>query len=224
MKKLENLKDIYKEYHNLFSKLSIECICHWKDDEREMEIEQQRIDKVRAKKEEIEEEYKQWKLDNGLLEQCVDWSNELFGFTQWIDEEPFYRDWGSDGEVYESMIESIQAIDENEVNRFIENARKALNSIGYTQEKDYYEVHEFITFVEIINKEMRYKEYVSCDLTFAVDILENRKLWIPYRFGFDKCIENVAKEVDWVFLSFYEEEWGESNWDDDFDEDDYYID
>jgi hypothetical protein len=58
----------------------------------------------------------------------------------------------------------------------------------------------------------------------GMDILENRQLYIPYREDFIECLKKVAKEVDLVFLSFYEEEWGEREEEWEFDEDEYYKD
>ena len=113
-----------------------------------------------------------------------------------------YRDWFSDNDLYKEVIESIKNVDENEVEKFVNNARKALNYIGYTHEYDIWEVHDYIDYIEIINSNMRYDIPDGCMSVLAMDILENRKLWVPYKFGFKECLENVAKEIDEVFLKY----------------------
>ena len=225
MGKIELLKDVYKEYHELFGKMDIECVMYCTDDESEMEKEQLRVDEARKKKEELYEEYNQWKLDNDLLEQCVDWSNELFGFTQWIDEKPFYKDWCTDNETFDKVINSIHSINEYEVEKFIKNAKKALEYAGLTESEDIYEIYDYLDYIRIINTDMRYGIPNGCDSVFAMDILENRKLWVPYRFGFDKCLENVAELVDKIFLH-YEDYDDCDTWEEEPSEidDDYYID
>jgi hypothetical protein len=56
----------------------------------------------------------------------------------------------------------------------------------------------------------------------AMDILENRKLWVPYREGFSDCLKNVSDEIDSTFLRFNLSDWEELEWEEEFDEDDYY--
>lgn len=225
MGKIELLKEVYKEYHELFGKMDIECVMHCTDDESEMEKEQLRVNEARKKKDELYEEYNQWKLDNDLLEQCVDWSNELFGFTQWIDEKPFYKDWATDSETYDKVMNSIHSINEQDVKDYVSNAKKALELVGLTEEKDYYEIYDYLSYIECINTNMRHGIPDGCESVFALDILENRRLWVPYRFGFDKCLENVAEQVDRIFLTY--EDYDECDtWEEELSEidDDYYID
>jgi hypothetical protein len=49
MEKIELLKEVYKDYHELFGKMDIECIMYHTDDESEMEKEQLRVDRARKK-------------------------------------------------------------------------------------------------------------------------------------------------------------------------------
>lgn len=134
-----------------------------------------------------------------------------------------YRDWFSDEDLYKEVMDSIKSIDEKEVEKYIENARKVLLSINYRPEYDIWEVHEYLDYIECINKNMRYGTPDGCMSVLAMDILENRQLWTPYKFGFKECLENVAKEIDNVFLNYDDSVW--SNYEEyEFDDDEYYLD
>ena len=101
---------------------------------------------------------------------------------------------------------SIQKVNENEVKKFVDNARKALESIGYLREEDWYETHEYIDYIEHHNKYTRYGIYDASMSILATDILENRGLWEMHENEeFEDCIEKVAKEVDITFLGWLKE-------------------
>ena len=226
MKNLEELKKEYKEWHEIFSQLSYERTIRISEGmsalEEEMEVERAR--KVGEKIEKLEGEYDKWKEENDLFDIALEWSEELYGFVKWEDERHFYKDWLSDHETSRSVDESIQAVDEKEVEKFIENARKALYSIGYTHDFDVYETHDYIDYIEYINRDMRHDIPNGCMSILAMDILENRKLWVPYREGFSDCLKKVSEEIDSTFLhfdlSYWEEPEGECYIEDD---EDYYI-
>jgi hypothetical protein len=122
-------------------------------------------------------------------------------------------------------MNSIHSINEYVVKDYVSNAKKALELIGLTEEKDYYEIYDYLSYIECINTNMRYGIPDGCESVFALDILENRRLWVPYRFGFDKCLENVAEKVDRIFLTYEDyDDW--DTWEEEPSEidDDYYID
>lgn len=224
MKNLEELKKEYMEWHKTFRELSYERVRHYREGMStiEEEMENERVRKVVEKIEKLEKEYDKWKDENDLFDIALKWSEELYGFVTWEDERHFYEDWLSDDETNKKVHDSIEAIDEKEVEVFIENARKALDSIGYTHEYDVYETHDFIDYVEYINRDLRHGIENGCMSILAMDILENRKLWVPYREGFKECLINVAQEVDKTFLHFDLSLWEGPEWEEEFDEDDYY--
>ena len=194
--------------------LSDEELTRLEKEYKEYNIEHDKVlDKVLAieqEKEDLEVIYNAWKEENDIFEKCKEWGNELFGHYPWRDEYD-YEDWASDPETGAKVDKSIAELDENEVAKFIDNARNALNSIGYTRDEDYREVHDYIDYIEYINRDMRHDIPNGCMSVFSLDILENRGLWIPYKEGFKECIEKVAKEVDSAFLHWlkdmeYEEE------------------
>lgn len=222
---MENLKLKYEEFAERFKTLEYEAIGHYRDEmtEKETKAEEKRSAEARERLEELKEEYRQWKKDNDIYEECKEWGKSMLGYIPWRDEEHEYKDWLSDEATYSKVMESIYAVDENEVKKYIENTRKALNSISYTHEYDMYEVHEFIDYIEIINTNMRHDIFDNCISVLAMDILENRRLWVPYKFGFEKCLENVALEIDNVFLHFNINDWVDDE-EYEFDEDEYYND
>lgn len=222
MKNLEELKKEYMEWHKTFKELSYEKVRHYREDALEEEMENERVRKVEEKIEKLEKEYDEWKDENDLFDIALKWSEELYGFVMWKDERHFYEDWLSDHETNKKVRDSIHATDEKEVELFIENARKALDSIGYTYEYDVYETRDYIDYIEYINRDFRHDVENGCMTVLAMDILENRKLWVPYREGFSDCLKNVSDEIDSTFLRFNLSDWEELEWEEEFDEDDYY--
>ena len=227
MKKIEELKQRYLEYDAKFQDLTFQHVHHqystWTEEQQKREDE--RYKEVDKQLKLLEEEYDNWKDENDLYKQCADWSEELHGFVLWRDNKYFWRDWATDKETNERVHRTIRELDEKEIDKFVENGRRVLNSIGYTHDKDFYEVHEFLDYISAINKSFRYDDIDDGGMSYlGMDILENRQLYIPYREDFIECLKKVAKEVDFVFLSFYEEEWGEREEDWEFDEDEYYED
>lgn len=222
MKNLEELKKEYMEWHKTFKELSYEKVRHYREDALEEEMENERVRKVEEKIEKLEKEYDEWKDENDLFDIALKWSEELYGFVMWKDEKHFYEDWLSDHETNKKVRDSIHATDEKEVELFIENARKALDSIGYTYEYDVYETRDYIDYIEYINRDFRHDVENGCMTVLAMDILENRKLWVPYREGFSDCLKKVSDEIDSTFLRFNLSDWEELEWEEEFDEDDYY--
>ena len=155
--------------------------------------------------EELKKVYNQWKEEHDIFERCKIWGNELYGHYPWRDEYD-YRDWCTDKETNDKVYKSIDETDKEDVAKFIENARKVLESVGYKPEEDYYELYDYLNQIEVINNDMR-NGGLSDDNShvLAMDILENRGLWIPYREGFADCIKKVAEEVDNVFLEYVNE-------------------
>lgn len=202
MKNLEELKNKHKEYTEIFEELRFTTIANFHEGmtEEEEEAENERASIEREKKYNLEEEYIQWKEDNDIIEECKEWSKEILGYIPWRDEQHEYKDWLTDTETFNSVIKSIEDVDEKEVEKLIENARKALESVGYTHDFDYYEVHDYIDYLEYINTGLRYNKDDGCMSILAMDILENRRLWVPYKEGFKECIEKVVAEIDSVFL------------------------
>lgn len=209
MKNYEELKNKYAKYKEIFQDLEFErVIQHTKDEtEEEERLERERSRKVQERIDVLEEEYMQWKEENGILEECQKWGEELFGYVPWRDSKHEYRDWMTDHETNKKVHESIHAVDEKEVEVLIENARKALESIGYTHDLDVYETHEYIDYIEYINRDMRHDIENGCMSALAMDILENRSLWIPYKEGFKECLEKVVAEIDETFLHFNKDDW-----------------
>ena len=224
MKNLEELKKEYIEWHKTFRELSYERVRHYKEGMSavEEEMENERVRKVEEQIKKLEKEYDEWKAEYNLFDIALEWSEELYGFVTWEDERHFYEDWLSHHETNKKVHDSIEAIDEKEVEIFIKNARKALDSIGYTHEYDVYETRDFIDYIEYINRDLRHDIENGCMSVLAMDILENRKLWVPYREGFKECLINVAREVDHTFLHFDLSFWEGPEWEEEFDEDDYY--
>ena len=224
MKNLEELKKEYMEWHEAFKKLGFERVRHFRQgmSALEEEMENERARKVEEKIEKLREVYDEWKAEYNLFDIALEWSEELYGFVTWEDERHFYEDWLSDHETNKKVHDSIEAIDEKEVEIFIENARKALDSIGYTHEYDVYETRDFVDYIEYINRDLRHNIENGCMSILAMDILENRKLWVPYREGFSDCLKNVSDEIDSTFLHFNLSDWDGPEWEEDFDEDDYY--
>lgn len=204
IKTMEELKKEYKEWHETFEKLDCEKIRRYREDmsELEEEMEDERASKVEEKIEKLQEVYNKWKDEYNLADIAIEWSKEIYGYVKWEDEKYFYRDWLTDEETNDRVHESIDATDEKEVELFIENARKALESIGYRRHLDIYETHEYIDYIEYINRDLRHGIENGCMSILAMDILENRELWIPYREGFSDCLKKVSKEIDSTFLFF----------------------
>ena len=224
MENLEELKIEYMDWHKTFRELSYERVRHYREgmSALEEEIEDERARKVEEKIEKLEKEYDKWKDENDLFDIALKWSEELYGFVTWEDERHFYEDWLSDHETNKKVHDSIEAIDEKEVEIFIENARKVLDSIGYTHEYDVYETRDFIDYIEYINRDLRHDIENGCMSILAMDILENRKLWVPYREGFSDCLKKVSDKIDSTFLHFNLSDWEDLEWEEEFDEDDYY--
>ena len=224
IKTIEELKEEYMEWHKTFRELGFERVRHYREgmSALEEEMENERARKVEEKIEKLREVYDEWKAEYNLFDIALEWSEELYGFVTWEDERHFYEDWLSDHETNKKVHDSIEAIDEKEVEIFIENARKALDSIGYTHEYDVYETRDFVDYIEYINRDLRHNIENGCMSILAMDILENRKLWVPYREGFSDCLKNVSDEIDSTFLHFNLSDWDGPEWEEDFDEDDYY--
>ena len=224
IKTIEELKEEYKEWHEVFKKLSFERVRYFRQgmSALEEEMENERARKVEENIEKLREAYDEWKAEYNLFEIALDWSEEVYGFVTWEDERYFYKDWMTDHETNKHVQDSIHATDEKEVELFIENARKALESIGYTHDFDVYETHDYIDYIEYINRDFRHDVENGCMTVLAMDILENRKLWVPYREGFSDCLKNVSDEIDSTFLHFNLSDWDEPEWEEEFDEDDYY--
>lgn len=137
-----------------------------------------------------------------------------------------WKDWATDDETNERVHRTVRELDEKEVDKFIENARKALESIGYTRDYDCYEVHDYLDYIEYINKGFRYDIDDGCMTYLSMDILENRGLYLSYKEDFIECLKKIADEVDMAFLHFNREFWDSftDDWNDEIDEDDYYLD
>lgn len=118
-----------------------------------------------------------------------------------------WDDWSSNPYLYSVMKNSIDMIDEDEVNKIISDARKVLNSIGYTDEKDYWETHDYLNYLDLINKNVRHDIDDNCWSTLAIDVLENRTLWLPDREHFKMGILKVLDTVDETFLKWDDEEY-----------------
>lgn len=117
-----------------------------------------------------------------------------------------WDDWSSNQYVYSVMKNSIDMTDEEEVDKIISDARKVLNSVGYTDEKDYWETHDYLNYLELINKNVRHDIDDNCWSTLAIDVLENRALWLPDREHFKLGILKVLDMVDETFLKWDDEE------------------
>lgn len=117
-----------------------------------------------------------------------------------------WDDWDSNQYIYSVMKNSIDMTDEEEVNKIISDARKVLNSVGYTDEKDYWETHDYLNYLELINKNVRHDIDDNCWSTLAIDVLENRALWLPDREHFKMGILKVLEMVDETFLKWDDEE------------------
>lgn len=226
MKNLKLLKEKYMEYDKIHHDLNFQHVLHhnsaWTEEEQEKE--NKRYEEVGKQLEAFEKEYEKWKIENDLFDQCMDWCEELYGFVLWRDNNHLWRDWATDEETNERVQRTVNEISEEDVEKFIDLGRKILNSVKYLRERDYYEIHEFLDYVGYINKAFRYDIDDGGMAYLGMDILENRRLYIPYKEDFIDCLKKVAAEVDWVFLNYYEDEWGEreEEWSEDIE--DYYED
>ena len=124
--------------------------------------------------------------------------------NNWIKEvEPYvakYYDWCSNPIVRKTMEKSVDLTDENEIRKMINDAIKVLAVVGCTEENSFNEIHEYLEYLRIINEEYRHNIYNGTTTVFAVDILENRGLYQPYREGFMMGVLRVMEKVDSIFL------------------------
>ena len=124
--------------------------------------------------------------------------------NSWIKEvEPYvvkYYDWCSNPIVRKTMKKSVDLTDENEIRKMINDAIKVLAVVGCTEENSFNEIHEYLEYLRIINEEYRHNIYNGTTTVFAVDILENRGLYQPYREGFMMGVLRVMEKVDSIFL------------------------
>ena len=140
-------------------------------------------------------EFDKWSNENDIGWKYIrDWKMEK---EELVAE---WRDWASDRIASEVMHKSIEKTDEDEIAKYIANARKALESFGYTHEYDYYETHDYLDYLEYINRDLRHGIDNNCMSLLAVDILENRGLWNVHREGFDFCVMKIMEDVDSTFL------------------------
>lgn len=137
-----------------------------------------------------------------------------------------WKDWATDMETNKRVERTVRELDEKEIDKFIENARKVLESVGYTHEYDCYEVHDYLDYIGYINKGFRYDIDDGCMTYLSMDILENRGLYLPYKEDFIDCLKKVAEKIDSAFLHFDREFWDSfgDDWEDEIDEDEYYLD
>lgn len=112
-------------------------------------------------------------------------------------------DWNSNLFINATMMNSIELMDEDEVDKLISNAIKVLDMIGYTKDgNDCWEVAHYLDNLQFINSNLRHDIDDNCMSIFAVDILENRGLWLPDREHFEMGILKVLDVVDEVFLNW----------------------
>lgn len=143
----------------------------------------------------IDIEFDIWSTKVGLtVEQINEWLEETGMYcSKWYD-------WSSNGIAYRAMMKTIKETKESEINEMINNARKVLNLVGCTDENDCYEVCDCLSSLERINKNIRNEIFDHGFSVFAVDMLENRNLYHPYRECFMMGVLKVLKLVDDVFL------------------------
>lgn len=143
----------------------------------------------------IDIEFDIWSTKVGLtIEQINEWLEETDMYcSKWYD-------WSSNGIAYRAMMKTIKETKESEINEMINNARKVLNLVGCTDENDCYEVCDCLSSLERINKNIRNEIFDHGFSVFAVDMLENRNLYHPYRECFMMGVLKVLKLVDDIFL------------------------
>ena len=146
-------------------------------------------------KEELQSRYNEWKTENDIWEEAKEWGKELNNGhvkEQDLDDED-YIDWGSNDDIYDSMVESVNDLDKDKVDTFIEKLR--LYNKNNEGCRDFYD--EMIDYLECRNNALSGEEeyYEGGYFTVAVDTLENYDLWKPYRETFEDCLNNVAKEM-----------------------------
>lgn len=100
-----------------------------------------------------------------------------------------YKDWASNKDVYDAMVKSVNELDKDKVDLFIE--RLKINNDDYTQ----YFYDEMIEYLEVVNNALRGENVGFLGVCIAVDILENNGLWKPYRETFEDCLNNVAEDM-----------------------------
>ncbi len=122
-----------------------------------------------------------------------------------------WNDWASNHFINKVMRASIDMTDKDEVNELIADARERLNSVGYTPEKDYYEVHDYLEYLWTINNNFRCDIDDNCMSLLSIDVLENRQLYLPDRESFSMCILKIMEEVDNTFehVDYWNEHYGE---------------
>lgn len=146
---------------------------------------------IEESKDSLEEEYKEWKDENDIWEEAKEWGKEINnGYVRCQDAiDRDYKDWASNKDVYDAMVESVNELDKDKVDLFIE--RLKISNDDYTQ----YFYDEMIEYLEVVNNVLRGKDEGSMYLYIAVDILENNGFWKPYRETFEDCLNNIAEDM-----------------------------
>lgn len=122
-------------------------------------------------------------------------NNGYVGWQDAIDRD--YRDWASNKDVYDAMVKSVNELDKDKVDLFIE--RLKIENENWTEyfydEYTQYHYEEMIEYLEVVNNALRGENVGYMNICIAVDVLENNGLWKPYRETFEDCLNNVAEDM-----------------------------
>lgn len=171
----------------------------------------------------LEEEYYKWveHLKEKVHERIALYDkrekliNERSEWTRKNDPDNLHWEWNKEAKVYKgkwygwssndlvnmAMYLSIDMIDEEEVKKVIDDARKVYELIG----DDGYYSSGYVHDLEFINTKIRHYEDVGIDIYFVLDCLENDGVWDIYRESFAGFVKNVKAYVDIDYLEYLED-------------------
>lgn len=143
----------------------------------------------------IHAEFLNWKVKNGVKNKTIYEYSKTRGEVEldWLG-------WDSSNIIYETMIASINKTDVDEVNKLIENMKKVIELLDDEDGYGCYMEDDWIYYLEIINNEARYYKNEYAMTTLALDIMENHRIYQPYKESFKTCLLNICNEVDIAFL------------------------
>lgn len=120
----------------------------------------------------------------------------------WEEEVKKYKSkwygWSSNELICQSMYQTIHDTNEDEINTFIENAKKVMELIDNRS----YSI-SIISDLEFINKYLRHDEgYDGCEHVFILDGLENDCMWNIYKEPFIRFVQKLSHCIDSDYLDY----------------------